>query len=52
MDELFSRAAARGLLVMPDMHRLSSHSFAPELWWDSKYSYQDFQRGWDNVVGG
>jgi len=53
MDQLFLRAASRGLLIMPDMHRLGIYAQnPPELWYGSgtSYTYADYQRGWNNTV--
>jgi len=51
MDQLFLRAASRGLLIMPDMHRLlATGPNPPELWWGNGFTYEDFQQGWQNMV--
>jgi hypothetical protein len=44
MAQLFIRAAARGMVILLDMHTLeSSGPVPPELWYDARHTYADFQ---------
>jgi hypothetical protein len=51
LEQLIDRAAARGLLILLDMHKLEEDVvLPPELWYSQGRSYQDFQQGWVNLV--
>ena len=42
--------AARGLLVLLDLHRTAAARDIPELWYDAEYKEDDVRRAWRTVV--
>ena len=50
MSQTIDRAAARGILILLDMHNLHEGANPPELWYDYSSSQADFQKGWANLV--
>ncbi|KAG5191657.1 glycoside hydrolase superfamily [Tribonema minus] len=49
LDALFGKAAAKGVLILLDMHRLNNQQQG-ELWWDNTHSEADLVKGWVNLL--
>ncbi|GBF95880.1 1,4-beta-glucanase [Raphidocelis subcapitata] len=50
MDRFVEECAKRGLLVMPDMHRLAAAKDIPELWYDAEYPESSVLRAWRTIA--
>jgi len=52
IDSLLAKAAARGILMMLDMHTISpGDNLSTYLWYNSKYSENDFFNAWSKLIG-
>ncbi|KAF8072699.1 Endoglucanase [Scenedesmus sp. PABB004] len=50
MDRFVQECAARGLLVLLDLHRLAAAADIPELWYSAEYPEQAVLQAWRTVV--
>jgi aryl-phospho-beta-D-glucosidase BglC (GH1 family) len=51
MDHLVSEAGKRGLLIMLDMHRLTSQAGITDLWhMDEAFPEEKLIQAWSNIV--
>mmetsp|Transcript_14238 Transcript_14238/g.21062 ORF Transcript_14238/g.21062 Transcript_14238/m.21062 type:complete len:437 (-) Transcript_14238:72-1382(-) len=47
---LMKKAAKRGILILFDMHNLTTEN-KNELWYDENFTEEDFIQGWSNIIG-
>lgn len=50
VDVIFEKAAARGIQIMLDMHKLDPTKGVPQLWYDEFYTEKMALEGWKNMV--
>eukprot|EP00611_Tribonema_gayanum_P017364 TRINITY_DN2_c0_g1_i2.p1 TRINITY_DN2_c0_g1~~TRINITY_DN2_c0_g1_i2.p1 ORF type:complete len:844 (+),score=226.36 TRINITY_DN2_c0_g1_i2:1224-3755(+) len=51
MDRLFDKAAARGIMIILDMHNFDKGGPITDLWYDSSHSEASFINGWAAIIG-
>ncbi|KAG5181695.1 glycoside hydrolase superfamily [Tribonema minus] len=49
LDRLFVMAAARGIVIVLDMHRLDQYNNS-DLWYDGKHTQDQFIQGWGDLL--
>ena len=50
LETIVDAAAARGLLVLLDLHSLRDDGFTEPLWYDDRYSERDFAAAWRTMA--
>ncbi|KAG5178728.1 putative endogluconase [Tribonema minus] len=50
LDRLFDKAAAKGLMIVLDLHVLGKGGGIMDLWYDDKYDETSVITGWSNMV--